>query len=186
MVHAAAGRVIVTGMGKSGHVGRKVAATLASTGQPAMFVHPAEASHGDLGMLQNSDVVLALSWSGETSELADIITYAKRFAIPLIAMTSRPESTLGRKADVALILPAVRRRAPTASRPPPRRRCSWSSATRSPSRCSSQGFFRAGLWGFASRGKLGAKLTYVRDIMHTGVRVPRIASAQKWPRRSSK
>ena len=117
MVHAAAGRVIVTGMGKSGHVGRKVAATLASTGQPAMFVHPAEASHGDLGMLQSSDVVLALSWSGETAELADIITYAKRFAIPLIAMTSRPESTLGRAADVVLVLPAAQEACPNGLAP---------------------------------------------------------------------
>ena len=88
-IAAASGRVIVTGMGKSGHVARKIAATLASTGQPASFVHPAEASHGDLGMVQNGDVVLALSWSGETVELAAIVTFAKRYAIPLIAMTAQ-------------------------------------------------------------------------------------------------
>src|SRR5574337_933445 len=97
-IAAAPGRVIVTGMGKSGHVGRKLAATLASTGQPASFVHPAEASHGDLGMVQNGDVVLAISWSGETAELAAIVTFAKRYAIPLIAMTAQRESALGRHA----------------------------------------------------------------------------------------
>src|ERR1700691_5303520 len=92
LLAAVSGRVIVTGMGKSGHVARKIAATFASTGQPAMFVHAAEASHGDLGMVQNGDVVLALSMSGETTELAAIVTYAKRFAIPLFAMTRSPES----------------------------------------------------------------------------------------------
>ncbi|MGA9847989.1 MAG: SIS domain-containing protein, partial [Roseiarcus sp.] len=106
-IAAASGRVIVTGMGKSGHVARKIAATLASTGQPASFVHPAEASHGDLGMVQNGDVVLALSWSGETVELAAIVTFAKRYAIPLIAMTACSESSLGREADVCLVMPNV-------------------------------------------------------------------------------
>ena len=101
MILAATGRVIVTGMGKSGHVGRKIAATLASTGQPAYFVHPGEASHGDLGMIQQGDVILALSWSGETSELADIITYSRRFQIGLISITSKLESALGSEADVA-------------------------------------------------------------------------------------
>src|SRR5271154_5184311 len=104
-VLAAPGRVIVTGMGKSGHVARKIAATLASTGRPAAFVHPAEASHGDLGMVQNGDVVLALSWSGETAELAAIITYSRRYRIPLIAVTSEPDSALGREADIRLVLP---------------------------------------------------------------------------------
>ncbi len=94
-IAAASGRVIVTGMGKSGHLGRKIAATLASTGQPASFVHPAEASHGDLGMVLSGDIVLAISWSGETAELAAIVTFAKRYAIPLIAMTANPLSALG-------------------------------------------------------------------------------------------
>ena len=89
-ISAASGRLIVTGMGKPGHIARKIAATLASTGQPASFVHPAEASHGDLGMVQSGDVVLAISWSGETAELAAIVTFAKRYAIPLIAMTATP------------------------------------------------------------------------------------------------
>src|ERR1700744_5747039 len=95
---ASPGRAIVTGIGKSGLIARKVAATLASTGQPAVFVHPSEASHGDLGMVQNGDVVLAFSWSGESVELAAIVTYAKRFNNPLIALTSQRDSTLGRQA----------------------------------------------------------------------------------------
>ncbi|MGE5548842.1 MAG: KpsF/GutQ family sugar-phosphate isomerase [Solirubrobacterales bacterium] len=104
---AASGRVVVTGMGKSGHVARKIAATMASTGRPAFFVHPAEASHGDLGMVTPGDAVVALSNSGETPELADILAYTRRFAIPLIGITSRAESALATAADVALVLPAI-------------------------------------------------------------------------------
>ncbi len=99
------GRLVCTGMGKSGHVARKIAATLASTGQPAMFVHPGEASHGDLGMIGGDDAVLALSKTGETRELADIIAHARRFSIPLIGMTADPQSALGRAADILLQLP---------------------------------------------------------------------------------
>jgi arabinose-5-phosphate isomerase len=105
LILGARGRVIVSGMGKSGHVGRKIAATLASTGTPAQFVHPAEASHGDLGMVTQADVALVLSNSGETPELADLIAHTRRFGIPLIGVASRPESTLLRQADVALVLP---------------------------------------------------------------------------------
>lgn len=103
----AKGRVIVSGMGKSGHIARKIAATLASTGTPAQFVHPAEASHGDLGMVTRADVALVLSNSGETPELADLIAHTRRFHIPLIGVASRPGSTLLRQADVALVLPAA-------------------------------------------------------------------------------
>lgn len=99
------GRVIVTGMGKPGHIGKKIAASLASTGTPAFFVHPAEASHGDLGMITKNDLVLALSNSGESKELFDIVNYCKRFAIPLVAITSAPESTLGKAADYVLQIP---------------------------------------------------------------------------------
>ena len=134
-IAAAPGRAIVTGMGKSGHVARKIAATLASTGQPAAFVHPAEASHGDLGMVQNGDVVIALSWSGETVELAAIVTYAKRFAIPLDRDDREADSALGREADVCLVLPARRKPARTASRRRRRPRCSSCSATLWRSRC---------------------------------------------------
>src|SRR5918993_2080306 len=104
-IAAAKGRIIVTGMGKSGHIGRKIAATLASTGTPAYYVHPGEASHGDLGVIQPSDVIVALSWSGETTELSDLIAYAKRFRVGLVAITAHAGSTLGRQADVCLLVP---------------------------------------------------------------------------------
>src|SRR4051794_13743472 len=108
----AKGRLIVTGLGKSGHIGRKIAATFASTGTPAFFVHAAEASHGDLGMITADDVILALSWSGEQPEMKNLITYAARFRIPLIALTSERESTLSQAADVALTLPKAREACP--------------------------------------------------------------------------
>ena len=101
------GRVIVTGVGKSGHIGAKIAATLASTGTPAFFVHPAEANHGDLGMIARDDVIVAMSWSGESAELKGIVAYSRRFSIPLIAVTSGETSTLAREADVVLLLPRV-------------------------------------------------------------------------------
>ena len=104
-IMAVKGRVIVSGMGKSGHVARKIAATLASTGTPAQFIHPAEASHGDLGMVTQGDVLLMLSNSGETRELSDLITFAKRFSIPIVGIASRADSTLLQAADVALVLP---------------------------------------------------------------------------------
>jgi arabinose-5-phosphate isomerase len=106
LIRNAKGRLIVTGLGKSGHIGRKVAATFASTGTPAFFVHAAEASHGDLGMITPDDVILALSWSGEQPEMKNLITYAARFRIPLIAMTAERESTLAKAADIARGLPA--------------------------------------------------------------------------------
>src|SRR5579872_2634100 len=101
----AQGRVMVSGMGKSGHIARKIAATFSSTGTPAYFVHPAEASHGDLGAITHDDVLLMLSWGGETAELSDLITYAKRFSIKLIGIASNSESTLMQAADVKLLLP---------------------------------------------------------------------------------
>ena len=109
---AVKGRVIVSGMGKSGHVGRKIAATLASTGTPAQFIHPAEASHGDMGAITRQDALLMLSWRGESAELSDLITYAKRFNIPLIGMASIPQSTLLQASDVALAIPPVREACP--------------------------------------------------------------------------
>ena len=107
LIMACQGRVIVSGMGKSGHVAHKIAATLASTGTPAFFVHPAEASHGDLGMIASGDVVLALSNSGETAELSDLVAHTRRFRIPLVAITGRSPSSLADNADVALVLPAA-------------------------------------------------------------------------------
>src|SRR5437762_9081236 len=105
LIRNAKGRLIVTGLGNSGHIGRKIAATFASTGTPAFFVHAAEASHGDLGMITADDVIMALSWSGEQPEMKNLITYAKRFRIPLIAMTAESDSTLSKAADIALTLP---------------------------------------------------------------------------------
>ena len=102
------GRVIVTGMGKSGHIGSKIAATMASTGTPSFFLHPSEASHGDLGMITQNDAVLAISNSGESKELSDILTYCRRFSIPLIAITKNPQSSLGKNSDLVLLLPSNR------------------------------------------------------------------------------
>ncbi len=179
-IAAASGRVIVTGMGKSGLVARKIAATLASTGQPASFVHAAEASHGDLGMLQNGDVVLALSWSGETVELAAIVTYAKRYAIPLIAMTASPDSALGREADVCLSLPGADEACPNGLAP-------TTSTTMqlvlgdalAIALLESRGFTAGDFRVLHPGGKLGAKLSHVRDVMHTGERIPRIEARAK-------
>ena len=111
-LRAARGRVIVTGIGKSGHIGQKMAATFASTGRPAFFVHPTEASHGDLGMITPDDVLLALSWSGETVELKPLITYSRRYNVPLIAITSRADSALGQQADIVLELPRTKEACP--------------------------------------------------------------------------
>ncbi len=116
LLKEARGRVIVSGIGKSGHVGQKVAATFASTGTPAFFVHPSEASHGDLGMITRDDVILALSWSGETVELLNIITYSRRFAVPLISITSRADSALGKQSDVVLELPRAKEGLPARAR----------------------------------------------------------------------
>jgi arabinose-5-phosphate isomerase len=166
-IRAARGRVIVSGMGKSGHIGRKVAATLASTGTPAFFLHPAEASHGDLGMVTPDDVVLAFSWSGETAELADLIEYAKRFAVPLIAVTSRRESALGRAADILLLLPQVEEACPNGLAP-------TSSTTiqlvlgdaLAVALIEDRGFSAQDFRIFHPGGKLGARLHKVDDLMH--------------------
>jgi len=181
LLSKASGRVIVTGMGKSGHIARKIAATLASTGRPANFVHPAEASHGDLGMVQEGDVVLGISWSGETAELAAIITYAKRYAIPLIAMTSSRDSTLGREANVCLVLPPVEEGGPNGIDAP------TTSTTiqlvlgdaLAIALLEGRGFTAYDFKRFHPGGKLGARLSFVRDIMHTGDRIPKVGLGSK-------
>jgi arabinose-5-phosphate isomerase len=177
-IAAAPGRVIVTGIGKSGHIARKIAATLASTGEPAFFVHPAEASHGDLGMVQIGDVVLAISWSGETAELAAIVTFAKRYAIPLIAMTAETDSALGREAGVCLTLPNVQEACPDGLEAP------TTSTTMqlvlgdalAIALLEGRGFTALDFRALHPGGKLGARLRYVREVMHTGERVPRVAA----------
>jgi len=175
IIHRSTGRVVVTGMGKSGHIGRKLAATLASTGQPAFFVHPAEASHGDLGMLQNGDVVLALSWSGETPELAAIVTFAKRFAIPIVAMTSRADSALGRGADVTLALPLAAEACPNGVAPTTSTTMQLALGDAlAIALLEGKGFSAHDFGLLHPGGKLGATLAHVREIMHVGERVPRI------------
>jgi arabinose-5-phosphate isomerase len=165
--------VIVTGMGKSGHIGRKIAATLASTGQPAYFVHPGEASHGDLGMIQQGDVILALSWSGETSELADIITYSRRFQIGLISITSKLESALGSEADVCLALPKSEEACPNGLAPTTSTTMQLALGDAlAVALLEAKGFTAQDFRVFHPGGKLGAKLTFVRDIMHRDDRVP--------------
>lgn len=170
---AATGRVIVTGMGKSGHIARKMAATLASTGTPAQYVHPGEASHGDLGMITTGDVILALSWSGETAELSSIISHAKRFAIPLIAMTSVETSALGSAADIALILPRAEEACPNKLAPTTSTTMQLALGDAlAIALLEKKGFSAKDFSVFHPGGKLGAMLKLVREVMHTGDELP--------------
>lgn len=170
---AARGRVIVTGMGKSGHIGLKIAATLSSTGTPAYFVHPGEASHGDLGMITTDDVILALSWSGETAELASIIHHSRRFKVRLIAMTSRAESTLARAADVALVLPLVTEACPHGLAPTTSTLIQLAMGDAiAIALLEAKGFSAQDFKTFHPGGSLGGRLKLVSDLMHTGERLP--------------
>lgn len=165
-IFKASGRVIVTGMGKSGHIGRKIAATLASTGTPATFVHPAEASHGDLGMITPGDVILALSWSGETGELRDIIHYSRRHGVPLVAITSGAASSLGKAADAALILPKVEEACPHGLAPTTSTMLQLAIGDAlAMALLERRGFTPAHFHQFHPGGKLGAQLLTVRDLM---------------------
>jgi arabinose-5-phosphate isomerase len=175
-LRAARGRVIVTGMGKSGHVARKIAATFASTGTPSFFVHPGEASHGDLGMITEDDVVVALSWSGETAELKDMIDYSRRFRIGLIAMTAVAESTLARAADVTLLLPQAREACPHNLAP------TTSSLMQlvlgdalAVALLESRGFTAVQFGALHPGGRLGAMLKFVRNLMHTADAIPLVS-----------
>jgi arabinose-5-phosphate isomerase len=174
-IRNARGRVIVTGMGKSGHVGRKIAATLASTGTPAFFVHAADASHGDLGMITPDDVMLALSWSGETEELKDLINYSRRFRIALIAVTSSAASTLGKAADVVLAMPESREACPHNLAPTTSSLMQLAIGDAlAIALLESRGFTAIDFGVFHPRGQLGAALKFIRDIMHAGADVPLI------------
>jgi arabinose-5-phosphate isomerase len=160
-------------MGKSGHIGAKIAATLASTGTPAFFVHPAEASHGDLGMIANEDVIIALSWSGETTELRNIVFYSRRFRVPLIVVTSRAESTLARSSDVALILPRVEEACPHGLAPTTSALIQLALGDAlAIALLERRGFTADDFFMFHPGGTLGANLAHVRDVMHTGDRLP--------------
>ncbi len=172
-IKAAKGRVILTGMGKSGHVGRKIAATLASTGTPAYFVHPAEASHGDLGMVGQDDVIVALSWSGEARELADIIAYSRRFKVTLIAVTSGAESALGRQADIPLVLPKAREACPNGQAPTTSTIMQMAIGDAlAITLLESHGFSAEDFHIFHPGGKLGAQLLKVEALMHRGEALP--------------
>src|SRR5665213_2242045 len=172
-IRQAKGRVIVTGLGKSGHVARKIAATLASTGTPAFFVHAAEASHGDLGMITVDDVIIALSWSGEQAEMKNLITYAKRFRIALIAMTAESESTLSKAAVVALTLPKAREACPHNLAPTTSSLMLLALGDAlSIALLESRGFTSVDFSVLHPGGKLGAMLKYARDLMHSGDAVP--------------
>lgn len=169
----AKGRIIITGMGKSGHIGKKIAASLASTGTPSFFVHPAEASHGDLGMITEDDVVIAISNSGESRELIDILNYCKRFGIKLIAITKNPESSLGKAGDIVLQLPNNGEACPLGLAP-----TSSTTATLvlgdilTIGMIERRGFSKEQFNDRHPGGKLGSILKRVSDIMHTGQDMP--------------
>lgn len=173
LMHEAPGRVIVTGMGKSGHVGRKIAATFASTGRPAFFVHPGEASHGDLGMITPDDVIVALSWSGETAELKDLIDYSRRFRIGLIAVTAKADSTLAVAADVVLELPPAREACPHNLAPTTSTLMQQALGDAlAIALLENRGFTALDFGVLHPGGRLGAMLRFVRDVMHSGDAVP--------------
>jgi len=172
-IAAATGRVIVTGIGKSGLVGQKVAATFASTGTPAFFVHPSEASHGDLGMITRADAIVALSWNGEAVELRNILTYSRRFKVPLIAITSRADSTLAKQSDIVLELPRAKEACPHGLAP-------TTSTTMqiaigdclAIALLERRGFTAQDYKVFHPGGSLGAQLRFVSDLMHKGDSLP--------------
>ncbi len=179
LIRAATGRVIVTGMGKSGHVARKIAATMASVGTPAQFVHPAEASHGDLGMITTADAVLALSNSGETPELADLVAYCKRFAIPLAAVTAGSDSTLADAADVTLALPAAPEACPLGLAPTTSTAMMLALGDAlAVALLERSGFSAENFQVLHPGGKLGRKLLRVSDLMHVGEAVPLVRPDQ--------
>lgn len=167
------GRVIVTGVGKSGHIGRKIAASLASTGTPAFFVHPVEANHGDLGMITSGDVVLALSWGGETAELQGIVSFTRRFSIPLIALTSGGASTLAREADLVLLLPKEQEACPHGLAPTTSTLMQLAMGDAlAVALLEARGFSATDFRVYHPGGKLGAMLSHVSDLMHSGERMP--------------
>jgi len=171
------GRVIITGVGKSGHIGSKLAATLASTGTPAFFVHPAEANHGDLGMIARDDAIIAMSWSGETVELNGIVAYSRRFSIPLIAVTSGAKSALARAADIVLLLPRVREACPHGLAPTTSTLMQLVIGDAlAIALLEARGFTADHFHTFHPGGRLGANLLKVSEIMHTGERLPLVPS----------
>ncbi|WP_421916431.1 KpsF/GutQ family sugar-phosphate isomerase [Mesorhizobium sp.] len=177
LVSKISGRVIVTGVGKSGHIGSKIAATFASTGTPAFFVHPAEANHGDLGMIARDDAIIALSWSGESKELQGIVAYSRRFSIPLIAVTAGETSALARAADVVLLLPRVPEACPHGLAPTTSTLLQLVMGDAlAIALLEARGFTPDHFRTFHPGGQLGANLTQIREIMHVGERLPLVVS----------
>ncbi|MFT7592831.1 MAG: arabinose-5-phosphate isomerase [Paracoccaceae bacterium] len=171
------GRVIVTGIGKSGHIANKITATLASTGTPAQFVHPAEASHGDLGMITRDDVVMAISNSGEAPELANLIAYSRRFEIPLLGITSRAQSALGLQCDALLLLPQLPEACGTGIVPTTSTTMTLAMGDAIAVALMEHRDFKAeNFRDFHPGGKLGAKLSRVADLMHTGDALPLVST----------
>lgn len=167
------GRVIVSGVGKSGHIGSKIAATLASTGTPAYFVHPAEANHGDLGMIARDDAIIAMSWSGESKELGGILHYSRRFDIPLIAITSGANSTLGKEADIVLALPKSEEACPHGLAPTTSTIMQMALGDAlAVALLEARGFTATDFKKYHPGGQLGANLKRVSEIMHSGAKMP--------------
>ena len=173
ILNNATGRVIVTGIGKSGHISRKIAATLASTGTPSQFVHPAEASHGDLGMITSNDVVLAISNSGEAPELADLVAYSRRFKIPLVGITKNPKSALGSQCDVVLLLPDCPEACGTGIVPTTSTTMTLAMGDAiAIALMENKSFTAVHFRQFHPGGKLGAQLISVSELMHPGAEMP--------------
>ena len=176
------GRVIVTGVGKSGHVGGKLAATLASTGTPAFFVHPAEANHGDLGMIARDDAVIALSWSGETAELKGVLAYTSRFNIPLIAITKNAGSALGRESDICLELPVAEEACPNGLAPTTSTIMQMAIGDAlAVSLLEGRGFSADDFGIYHPGGSLGANLMRISEVMHTGEALPLVPQDTPMP-----
>lgn len=176
------GRVIITGMGKSGHIARKIAATMASTGTPAFFVHPGEASHGDLGMIVRGDVVIALSNSGRSKELGDLIAYTRRFAIPLIGITRDPESDLGSQSDIVLQIPSFPEACPNGLAPTTSTTLTLAMGDAlSVALLERKNFTASDFNTYHPGGKLGQQLLKVSEIMHTGDELPLIGEGSDVP-----
>ncbi|ESY07683.1 KpsF/GutQ [Mesorhizobium sp. LNJC399B00] len=177
MVSRINGRVIVTGVGKSGHIGTKIAASLASTGTPAFFVHPAEANHGDLGMIARDDAIIAMSWSGESKELMGIVAYSRRFSIPLIAITAGAASALARAADVVVLLPSAPEACPHGLAPTTSTLLQLVVGDAlAIALLEARGFTPDHFRTFHPGGQLGANLTQIHEIMHVGDRLPLVSS----------
>ena len=173
LIAGVTGRAVVSGMGKSGHIGRKIAATMASVGTPALYVHPGEASHGDLGMIAREDVVLALSNSGQTEELADTFAYCSRFSIPLIGMTGRSDSTLAEASTVALVLPPVTEACPMGLAPTTSTTMMMALGDAlAVALLERRGFSETDYQVLHPGGRLGRRLLRVSDLMHTGAQMP--------------